>query len=53
MLEDPKNNEPLEIVKSSEPQTCQIFVGGLRRPPQKQNDNPEHRLEKASERADE
>lgn len=38
MLENTKNDERSEIVKSSEPQTCQIFVGGFRRPPQKQND---------------
>jgi hypothetical protein len=40
MLEDKKNNEPSEILKSGESQTCQIFVGGLRPPPKKQTEHP-------------
>jgi hypothetical protein len=52
MSENKKNNEASEIVVPSQPQTVHIFVGGLRRPSKKQNDNPVPTSENSSERSD-
>jgi hypothetical protein len=52
MLEDKKNNEPSKSSAPREPQTVHIFVGGLRRPAKKQNDDPAVGSEKPSEPAD-
>lgn len=40
MLEDKKRDEPSEISEANEPQTVQIFVGGLRRPSKILRDDP-------------
>jgi hypothetical protein len=52
MSEDKKNNEPSEISKPSEPRTCQIFVGGLRRPSKNQDENPKPASEDPSARGE-
>jgi hypothetical protein len=52
MLEDENENDPSKTSGSSEPQTVHIFVGGLRRPSKKQNDEPAPAPEKPSAHAE-
>ena len=52
MLEDKKNNETSVTSDPNESKTVHIFVGGLRRPAKKQNDDAAPAPEKPSERAD-
>lgn len=48
MFEDKKSNEPSNSSSPDEPQTVHIFVGGLRRPSKKQNEDHDVKPQKLS-----